>query len=41
MRADSALICLGPNLVPDLFDVPMSRGTPTKHAYRPTIILKN
>ena len=34
-RHDSVLICLGPSLVPDLFEVPMSSGIPTKHASRP------
>jgi len=38
MSADSHLICRGPNLVPDLFDVPMSSGTPTKHASKPVNI---
>ena len=38
-RADSVLICRGPNLVPDLFEVPMSRGTPTKHAASPGLVI--
>ena len=34
---DSVLICRGPYLVPDLFEVPISRGIPTKHASSPKI----
>lgn len=35
ISADSHRICLGPNRVPDLLDVPTSNGTPTKQASRP------
>ena len=34
---DSVLISLGPNLVPGLLDVAVSRGTPTIQASRPFV----
>ena len=36
---DSVLISLGPNLVPGLFDVAVSIGTPTIHASSPFVSL--
>lgn len=34
---DSHRICRGPNRVPLRLEVPVSRGTPTKHASRPFV----
>jgi hypothetical protein len=36
--ADSALIWRGPKRVPERLEVPMSSGTPTKQASRPTAL---